>query len=98
APGTGSSFQDSGMDAPTNLPDGSGPDAPADAPALIVRNGRHSGARRALVSPLTLIGRAPVADLRLQGEGVAGMHCALLEQAGGWVLRDLGGGTTVNDV
>src|SRR5262249_14001279 len=87
------------MDAPTNLPEASGSDAASrDAPALIVRNGRHSGERRALVAPLTLVGRAPVADLQLNSRGVAGVHCALLEQPEGWVLRDLGGGTRVNDV
>jgi pSer/pThr/pTyr-binding forkhead associated (FHA) protein len=87
------------MDAPTNLPEETGSDAASgDAPALIVCNGRHSGERRALVAPLTLVGRAPAADLQLNSRGVAGVHCALLEQAEGWVLRDLGGGTRVNDV
>src|SRR5438093_951922 len=66
---------------------------------LVVQNGRQAGARRPLVSPLTLIGRAPGCDFRLNVDPVALHHCALFRGPAGLVLRDLGSdsGTFVND-
>src|SRR5579885_554468 len=64
----------------------------ADAPSpgeLIVQNGRRSGARQPLAVPLTLIGRAPGSDVRLNANGVAPLHCALAHSPGGLVLRSL---------
>jgi pSer/pThr/pTyr-binding forkhead associated (FHA) protein len=72
----------------------------ADAPAgeLVVQNGRLSGARRALRGPLTLIGREPGCEVRLNLDGVNPLHCAILHGPTGFVLRDLGsaGGTLLN--
>src|SRR4051812_10096186 len=74
--------------------------APAEsAGELIVQNGRHAGVRRPVKAPLTLIGRAPGCDIRLNVESVHALHCALLPSPAGIVLRDLGSetGTFVND-
>jgi hypothetical protein len=65
---------------------------------LVVQNGRLSGARRALRGPLTLIGREPGCDVRLNLDGVDPLHCAILHGPAGFVLRDLDSrdGTLVN--
>src|SRR5216683_7389556 len=70
---------------------------PASA-ALVVQNGRLSGTRRALASPLTLLGQAPGCDVRLNIDGVNPLHCAIVQVSGGLLLRDLGSdqGTYVN--
>jgi hypothetical protein len=71
---------------------------PPGAAALIVQNGRLSGARRALALPLTLIGEAAGCDVRLNVNGVNPLHCAIVQVPGGLLLRDLGSeqGTYVN--
>jgi len=65
---------------------------------LIVCNGRHAGARRPLVGPLTVLGRAVGSDIRLQIEGVESRHCVLAQTPEGPALRDLQSesGTFVN--
>ena len=80
----------------------SGADSPAPAPLageLVVQNGRQAGASRSLNAPLTLIGRAPGCDIRLNVESIHPLHCALLPGPSGLILRDLGSdtGTFVND-
>lgn len=65
---------------------------------LILENGRHSGTTRALVAPLTLLGRASHCDIRLNVEGIEPVHCLLTQGPEGWILRDLdsGAGTFLN--
>src|SRR5438876_12439921 len=65
---------------------------------LVVQTGRLAGARRPLKLPFTVIGKAPGADIRLNGTGVADYHCVLLAGPHGLVLRDLGSeaGTMLN--
>jgi pSer/pThr/pTyr-binding forkhead associated (FHA) protein len=77
------------------LPSVGGP--PAE---LIVRNGRLQGSARPLAGPLTLIGRAPGCDLRLNVQGVRPLHCGLVQGPLGVHVRDLqgSGGTLVNGV
>ncbi len=74
------------------------PPAAPESAALVVQNGRLSGTRRALALPLTLIGKAPGCDVRLNIDGVNPLHCAILQVPGGLLLRDLGSeqGTYVN--
>ena len=55
--------------------DSSAPVEPAGE--LIVQNGRQAGVRRPVRAPLTLIGRAPGCDIRLNVESVHPLHCAL---------------------
>ena len=78
----------------------SGGESAAPAPGeLIVQNGRQAGASRCLQTPLTLIGRAPGCDVRLNVDTVHPYHCAILPGPAGLVLRDLGSitGTLVNN-
>ena len=68
------------------------PPRPADPEApspgdLVVQNGRLSGVRRPLTVPLTLIGRAPSCHVRLNLDGIAELHCAVLAGPTGLVLR-----------
>ncbi|HJT77382.1 MAG TPA: FHA domain-containing protein, partial [Gemmataceae bacterium] len=58
---------------------------------LIVQNGRLRGTRRALVVPLTLIGRDPLCEFHLNVDGVEPLHCAIVHGRAGFFLRDLGG-------
>lgn len=82
------------------LPAASASVAAGEAPLceLVVRNGRHAGARVPLTGPVTLVGRGAGCDIRLQMEGVDGRHCLLAHTAMGLVLRDLQSqrGTLVN--
>ncbi len=66
---------------------------------LILQNSRHSGMRRALTLPMTLVGQATGCDIRLNVETVQPLHCVLLPTPTGVILRDLGSesGTFVND-
>ena len=59
---------------------------------------RLAGARRPLKQPLTVIGKAVAADIRLNGQGVADYHCVLMAGPHGLLLRDLGSdaGTILN--
>ena len=83
------------MDAPVNAPR---PDEPDSSSAvLVVTNGRQAGARRPLTEPLTLIGRAPVCDIRLNVKAVQPHHAMLVEGPDGFLLRNLAGqGVSVN--
>jgi pSer/pThr/pTyr-binding forkhead associated (FHA) protein len=82
------------MEPTANVPDPAGPAGAVGE--LVVQNGRLSGTRRPL-APLTLIGQAPGCDLRLNVEGVAPLHCVIVQAPAGPVLRDLTeAGTTVN--
>jgi hypothetical protein len=80
---------------PLSRPDQPGPPCYGD---LVVRNGRLKGVRRALASPLTLMGQAPLCEVRLHVEGINPIHCVLALGPGGVTLRDLGSesGTLVN--
>src|SRR5262249_11784704 len=80
-------------------PEPAAPPSPAPAAGeLIVQTGRQSGARRPLTVPLTFIGRAAGCDVRLNAEGVAPLHCLLVQGPTGVLLRDLDSafGTAVN--
>jgi pSer/pThr/pTyr-binding forkhead associated (FHA) protein len=57
---------------------------------LVLQNGRQKGARRALVSVLTLIGSDPQCEFHLNVEGVEPLHCAIVRSNAGFLLRDLG--------
>src|SRR5262249_7557127 len=76
------------------------PSHPGAAPAgeLVVQGGRLTGTRRPLRVPLTLLGRAPGCDVRLNVEGVDPLHCAVVHGADGVLVRDLDSrqGTFVN--
>jgi pSer/pThr/pTyr-binding forkhead associated (FHA) protein len=77
------------MEAPVNLP-------PAE---VVVVAGRLCGTRRPLAGPLTLFGRAPSCDVRLNVEDVQPLHAALVHGPEGFLLRDLAGqgSVLVND-
>ena len=65
-------------------------DEPASAwAALVVQNGRLSGARKTLTAPITTIGRAESCDLRLNAESVHPVHCVLAFGPTGLALRNL---------
>ncbi len=65
---------------------------------LVVQNGRRSGKRRALAGALLTLGRDEGCDIRLNAEGVGLLHCALVRQPDGLLLRNLhsANGTQVN--
>lgn len=72
--------------------------APVAWGALIVQNGRLSGTRRCLLTPLILIGQAEGCDVRLNAQGIGPVQCALVVTASGILLRDLHGkATTLNN-
>ena len=66
---------------------------------LVVVNGRLNGVRRPLVGPMTLLGRAPACEIRLNVEGIQPLHAALVYGPTGFFLRDLAGegGVSVNE-
>jgi pSer/pThr/pTyr-binding forkhead associated (FHA) protein len=70
----------------------------AESGELIVLNGRHTGARKALNPSVTVIGRAADCDLRLKVEGVGRLHCLVVNGPEGLYVRDLDSaeGTLVN--
>jgi hypothetical protein len=84
------------MEPSDSLPDL--PEPPGAPGELVVQNGRLSGARRPLSMPMTLIGRSSGCDIRLNVEGVSGLHCAIFDDPLGPILRDLDSesGTQVN--
>jgi pSer/pThr/pTyr-binding forkhead associated (FHA) protein len=84
------------MDASESLP--GLPEPPGSPGELVVQNGRLSGARRPLAGLLTLIGQASGCDIRLNVDGVSPLHCAIVDDPNGPILRDLGtsAGTRVN--
>ncbi len=73
-------------------------DAAPEPAALVIQNGRLSGTRRELASPMTLLGREACCDVRLNIDGVNRLHCVIVKLAERFVLRDLGSdaGTFVN--
>jgi pSer/pThr/pTyr-binding forkhead associated (FHA) protein len=77
------------MEPSQYMPDGAAAEPTSPAGELVVQNGRQSGARRALSVPITLIGRAPGCDIRLNAKGVHLLHCALVQGPNGLVLRSL---------
>jgi len=87
------------MDA-ANLPKNDELHTTARAGVLIVQNGRQAGARRPLGVLTTFVGRAPNCDVRLNVDGVAALHCLLVDTPHGIQLRDLNSvhGTFVNGV
>ena len=74
------------------------PDSPS-AGELVVRNGKRRGTRLPLRYPLTLIGSADACDVRLSGEGVAEVHCAVAIAPTGPAVRAVAAdGVLVNGV
>ena len=81
------------MDAPVNATQaGESDSVPA---VLVVVNGRQAGARRPLSGPLTLIGRAPDCEVRLNVKGVQPHHAMLVQGPDGFLLRNLAGQAVV---
>jgi hypothetical protein len=76
------------MEPAANLPDPAG--STGLVGELVVQNGRQTGARRPLATPLTLIGQAPGCDVRLNVEGVSPLHCVIVQTPAGPLVRDLG--------
>lgn len=72
--------------------------AAESAGELVLENGPQKGMCRALIGPLTFIGRAEWCDLRIDAEEVSPWHCVVARGEAGLVLRDLhsGTGTAVN--
>jgi hypothetical protein len=85
---------------PTADPRPEGADDPLHlAPGeLVVQNGRLSGVRTPLRTPVTVVGRAQGCDVRLDVDGVSPLHCLLVHSPSGLVLRDLqsASGTHIN--
>ena len=86
------------MDAKANPPGKKRGPAPVWAGELIVQNGRKSGARRPLQVPLTIVGKDPGCDIRLNSSGIDSLHCLLVHGPTGLIIRDLdsANGTFVN--
>jgi pSer/pThr/pTyr-binding forkhead associated (FHA) protein len=80
------------MDVPPTLP--ALPEQPSPPGELVGQN----GVRRPLKRPLTLLGQSAACDVRLSGQAVAPLHCAIIPDPAGPLLRDLGSasGTRVN--
>jgi hypothetical protein len=84
------------MEPPVNLPPEADEPGPPPAGVLVVQNGRLSGVRRALVTPLTVLGRGPDCDVSLVLDGVHPLHCAVAHGPDGFFVRDLtGAGATL---
>lgn len=62
---------------------------------LVVLNGRQKGNRCPLNGPLTLIGREESCDVRLNLDGIAPYHVALVQGPVGPIVRDVSGEGTV---
>jgi hypothetical protein len=65
--------------------------APVSPAELVVVNGRLNGVRRPLVGPMTLLGRAPGCEIRLNVDGIQPLHAALVYGLTGFFLRNLAG-------
>jgi chromosome segregation ATPase len=87
------------MEPTTDLQDARADRVPPPLGELVIRNDRLTGTRHPLASPVTLIGRAPGCDIRLDADGVEPLHCVVAFGSVGVVVRDLatGNGTLVND-
>src|SRR5262245_14464510 len=75
------------MDVPAKLP--TLPEQPSLLGYLVVRTGRHSGTRRGLQRPLTVVGQALGCDIRLTEDAVAPYHCVVAHEPQGPLLRVL---------
>jgi hypothetical protein len=62
---------------------------------LIVLNGRLKGNRRPLNGPLTLFGQDPTCDIRLNLDGIAFLHAALVIGPAGPIVRSLSSASPV---
>jgi chromosome segregation ATPase len=60
---------------------------PAAVGGLVVRNGKHRGARVPLKLPVTVIGRGDGCDVRLNAEGIAPLHCVIAVTPAGPTVR-----------
>jgi len=67
-----------------------------DAADLLVRAGPGKGVFHPLTSPVTLVGRGPECDFRVEDLTVRPAHCVLARTPDGLHLRSLGGPTIVN--
>src|SRR5262245_28903339 len=73
------------MDVSAKLP--TLPQQPSLPGSLVVRTGRHSGTRRGLQRPLTILGQALGCDIRLQEDGIAPYQCVIAHEPHGPLLR-----------
>src|SRR5436305_15297940 len=71
------------------------PTDPLPAGELVVRNGKRRGTRLPLRGPATVIGSADGCDVRLSGEGVEPVHCAIVLTTSGPLLRSWAPGETL---
>jgi chromosome segregation ATPase len=74
------------------------PRSPCAWGELVVHNGRLSGTRRPLTTPVTTVGRAESCDVRLNVDSIQPFHCVLASGPTGLMVRNLHaeGGTLVN--
>jgi pSer/pThr/pTyr-binding forkhead associated (FHA) protein len=78
------------MDHSANSPPLPGSPQPPQVPELVLQTGKHAGVRRPLAGALTVIGRAPECDLRLNLEGVEPVHCVIVLSQGNLIVRNFG--------
>ena len=66
---------------------------------LVVRQGPEIGTRYSLVGEQVSVGRVPDNHIQLDDVTVSRQHAVLVQQAGAWLIRDLGSlnGTYVNN-
>jgi len=57
---------------------------------LVVEQGADAGARLDIASERVTIGRSAICDFTVTDESVSGMHCEIVANEGGFLLRDLG--------
>jgi chromosome segregation ATPase len=60
---------------------------PSPTGELVVRNGKRKGTRLPLRHPATVVGSADGCDVRLTGEGIGPVHCAIVMTPSGPLLR-----------
>ena len=63
-------------------------------PALIVTHGTTKNKVRPLVREIMVIGRTPGCDIGLMSPDVAPVHCVIVRQPTGWLIRDCSGRAT----